>query len=295
MHKFVPCTVPPMLASRAALLAAGVLCLHSAAAWAPRTPSLSGVPPRPLAAAAVRRGDACTRTRAHASVAGAGPEAGEWQTLACGGAAGTAVCKRVIEPGSAKRAAAGAEVQIEYVGILAERQWSADDVAACWLEAQTFRAPFGVVPKEGEYYAQQEMAVYRDAFLAHQVDGGKLLDEDVFTEEYVVQTLGVSNKQVAHEFWSASLPSRSLSPGQALTHPPRARAISPYRDLRMASVHVYLQSVHARAHTLSLSHARCILRGTHVGVVKRRHAHGHSYAWKCTNSMPKSWRAQQRS
>jgi FKBP-type peptidyl-prolyl cis-trans isomerase len=199
-----------------------VLCMAvifmsgGACAWAPlagkKEPllkpafaSLANVARGAARRAKLRSGDHRINARAHATGISANPAAaGAWQTLAGGGAAGTAVSKRVIEPGSGAQAAPGAEVQIMYTGTLTEREWSADDVAACWLEAQTFRAPFGVVPKEGQYYAQQEMAVYRAAFLAHQVDGRKLLSAEFFTEEYVAGTLGVSDKQHAKKLVSAA-------------------------------------------------------------------------------------------
>lgn len=188
-----------------------VILMSGASAWAPLVgkhfATVANAAARGTASRAKFRssGEKRINARAHAAGLSANPAAaGAWQTLAGGGAAGTAVSKRVIEPGSGAQAAPGAEVQIHYVGTLAEREWSADDVAACWLDAQTFRAPFGVVPKEGQYYAQQEMAVYRAAFLAHQVDGRKLLSAEFFTEEYVAGTLGVSDKQHAKKLVSAA-------------------------------------------------------------------------------------------
>ena len=87
--------------------------------------------------------------------------AGEWEKIG-GGKAGDAVCKKILEQGSGKlaekpkvlkcirvwgnrelwgltgailfQAAAGAEVEVEYVGTLGDMDWTVDDVLECWLE-----------------------------------------------------------------------------------------------------------------------------------------------------------------
>jgi len=78
----------------------------------------------------------------------------------------------------------GSTVRIEYVGslVLTEKDggmpsWTTNDVLECWLKEQ-----------QGLY------DVLADPFIEHSVDGSTLLDEDVFTEDYVSNTLGVANK-----------------------------------------------------------------------------------------------------
>ena len=53
-----------------------------------------------------------------------------------GGKAGDAVCKRTLEAGSGEVAQKGAEVEVEYVGTLAEKDWTVDDVLECWLDVR---------------------------------------------------------------------------------------------------------------------------------------------------------------
>ena len=135
-------------------------------------------PPRPRAAAAAASGTLCSA---------------EWAAL--GG--GKAVWKRVLEPGSGKMPQQGADVEVEYVATLGERDWSVEDVVQVWLPAQ------------------QGMEVYEDAFVAHGVDGSKLLSD--FTEGFATDTLGVASKLHAKKLANAAkkLHAELYEPGTA--------------------------------------------------------------------------------
>ena len=46
--------------------------------------------------------------------------------------------------------------------------------------------------------------MYAEAFVANQVDGQKLLSPDIFTEQFVLESLGVSNKLHAKKLATAA-------------------------------------------------------------------------------------------
>lgn len=96
---------------------------------------------------------------------------GEWASLADG------VKKRVIREGEGEVAQEGSEVEVDYVGTLhGERDWAVDDVVECWLKNQ------------------QGLDHLADAFIKAEIDGNKLMDTNFFTEDFVMNELGVSNK-----------------------------------------------------------------------------------------------------
>ena len=49
------------------------------------------------------------------------------------GTNGEAVRKRVLEAGTAKLAQKGDQVEVEYIGAVAGKDWTVDDVLECWL------------------------------------------------------------------------------------------------------------------------------------------------------------------
>ena len=96
---------------------------------------------------------------------------GEWVSLAGG------VRKRVIEEGNGDVAQEGFEVKVDYVGtLIGETSWTVQDVVDCWLTKQ------------------QGLEHLADAFVEAGIDGNKLMDTDIFTEAFVTNELGVSNK-----------------------------------------------------------------------------------------------------
>jgi len=89
----------------------------------------------------------------------------------------TAVRKRILEPGQGGVVSPGSEVEIEYEGTLAIRDWNAHDVVTCWLSQQ------------------QGLEALAPAFLEHDITIDKLVDTDTFlTPDFVTSTLGLSNK-----------------------------------------------------------------------------------------------------
>jgi len=108
------------------------------------------------------------------------------------------VRKRVIVEGIGDVAPKGSEVEIDYVGTLAEQNWSAQDVVDCWLREQ------------------QGVESLAAAFLLKGVDGEKLLDDMLFTPEFVGEELGVGNKIQCKKLVMAA---RRLSKEKA-EHPP---------------------------------------------------------------------------
>lgn len=86
------------------------------------------------------------------------------------------VRKRILVPGTGDIVLPGAEVAIEYRGTLAALDWSPNDVVECWLT---------------ELQGLESLA---PAFLENDIDGEKLMDESIFTEEFVESKLGVSNR-----------------------------------------------------------------------------------------------------
>lgn len=96
---------------------------------------------------------------------------GDWVSLADG------VRKRVIEEGKKDVAQEGSEVEVDYLGMLhGEKDWTVQDVVDCWLKNQ------------------QGLDHLADAFVEAGIDGNKLMDADFFTEDFVTNELGVSNK-----------------------------------------------------------------------------------------------------
>jgi hypothetical protein len=96
---------------------------------------------------------------------------GAWVSLADG------VKKRVIQEGEGEVAHEGSEVEVDYVGTLqGESDWTVQDVVDCWLKNQ------------------QGLDHLCDAFVEASVDGRKLMDTELFTEDFVTNELGVSNK-----------------------------------------------------------------------------------------------------
>ena len=87
-----------------------------------------------------------------------------------------AIRKNIISPGNGDAPQDGDEVSINYVGTLAERSWTVQDVVDCWLSEQQGFDSLG--PK----------------FIEANVDGSKLLDETYFTESFVAEVLGVENR-----------------------------------------------------------------------------------------------------
>lgn len=95
---------------------------------------------------------------------------------------GCALKKRVLEKGSEDESVItkGSLVKIEYVGTLAgEEDWTVEDVINCWIS---------------NMQGMTDDDTIVSAFRENGVDGAVLLNPDVFTEEYVAQTLGVSNR-----------------------------------------------------------------------------------------------------
>lgn len=95
----------------------------------------------------------------------------DWVSLADG------VQKRIIQEGKGEVAEEGSEVEVDYVGTLyGEKDWSVDDVVECWLKNQ------------------QGLDHLADGFVKAGIDGKKLMNPDLFTEDFVANELGVSNK-----------------------------------------------------------------------------------------------------
>lgn len=97
----------------------------AASSWAPLAAARAGAWQRalcaaPLPAAPLPRSLSAASSRTVCSA--------EWAAL--GG--GKAVWKRVLEPGSGEMPQPGADVEIEYVATLGERDWSVEDVVAVW-------------------------------------------------------------------------------------------------------------------------------------------------------------------
>jgi hypothetical protein len=87
------------------------------------------------------------------------------------------VQKRILEPGTGEAPQKGSEVEVEYTGTLVgEGDWSAQDVVDCWLKNQ------------------QGLDHLADAFVAAEIDGSKLMDTSFFTEDFLMNEMGLSNK-----------------------------------------------------------------------------------------------------
>ena len=112
----------------------------------------------------------------HATAAGADDDEAEWTDLTDDGA----VRIRTITPspnGDALSPIIGDQVSVDYVGTLAPRSWSAQDVVAAWLPEQ--QGLDALAPK---------------LFVEFAIDGDKLTDEKFFTEQFVTTALAVDNK-----------------------------------------------------------------------------------------------------
>ena len=113
----------------------------------------------------------------HAALfANADENADEWRSLTDDGA----VKIRTLTPSPNADAASpspGDQVSVDYVGTLAERDWSAQDVVEAWLTEQ--QGLDALAPK---------------LFVEFGIDGDKLMDESFFTEQFVTTALAVDNK-----------------------------------------------------------------------------------------------------
>lgn len=89
-----------------------------------------------------------------------------------------AVQKRIIGEGSGTRQAQnGDKVDIDYVGTIGKIDWDVESTIQCWL------------------LSQQGLDGLADGFRDAKIDAAKLMDTSMFfTEEFVAQTLEVSNK-----------------------------------------------------------------------------------------------------
>mmetsp|Transcript_50422 Transcript_50422/g.107388 ORF Transcript_50422/g.107388 Transcript_50422/m.107388 type:complete len:261 (+) Transcript_50422:70-852(+) len=126
-------------------------------------------------------------------------EIDEWTSLADDGG----VKMRVISsPNDSPSAGAedfkGKDVTVEYVGSIASRDWSADDVIACWLPDQ------GLPPLAPKLF---------DAF---GIDGKKLTNAKKFNRKFVFQGLGVLKDAKIDALLSAA---KDLGASEK-THPP---------------------------------------------------------------------------
>jgi len=86
------------------------------------------------------------------------------------------VQKLILEEGEGEFPSDGCSVELEYTGTLVSQDWSDLDVVECWLSK--IQGCDHLVP----------------SFLENNIDFTMLTNENVFTEEYCVSTLGISNK-----------------------------------------------------------------------------------------------------
>ena len=87
------------------------------------------------------------------------------------------VKKLILEEGEGELPTDGSSVEIEYTGTLVgEKHWTAQDVADCWLSEL------------------QGLDHLKEEFLQNNIDFALLSDTDVFTEDFCITTLGISNK-----------------------------------------------------------------------------------------------------
>jgi hypothetical protein len=87
-----------------------------------------------------------------------------------------AVQKRLLEAGSGASPKKGNTVQIDYVGTIGKVDWDVDGVIDCWL------------------LSQQGLEKLANGFREANIDAFKLMDNSVFTEEFVANTFNLSNK-----------------------------------------------------------------------------------------------------
>jgi len=129
----------------------------------------------------------------------------DWTSLVVGGGGGgggdagaSPVRKLVLVPGSGDVPSGGWKIEIGYAGTLhgsPADDWSARDVAECWLPCI------------------QGMAILAPKFVERGIDGRMLAN---LTEEYCMGTLGIENKIQAKKLVMAS---RRLAK-QGVDHPP---------------------------------------------------------------------------
>lgn len=144
------------------------LCLHA-------LPTTTAFAVRNLGGASLFQSKACSVTfcRNAAAAVVCRAQSDDWIDLTDNGA----VRKKVLQEGTGDLAVKGSEVELDYVGTLAgQAEWSAQDVVDCWLKNQ------------------QGLDTLADAFVSANVDGSKLMDAEFFTEDFVMNELGVSNK-----------------------------------------------------------------------------------------------------
>mmetsp|Transcript_20700 Transcript_20700/g.59354 ORF Transcript_20700/g.59354 Transcript_20700/m.59354 type:complete len:251 (-) Transcript_20700:46-798(-) len=100
----------------------------------------------------------------------------EWTNLTEDGA----VKIRTVSPtpdADAPSPTSGEQVSVDYVGTVAPRAWSAQDVVDAWLSEQ--QGLDALAPK---------------LFIEFGIDGDKLVDDTFFTEQFVTTALAVDNK-----------------------------------------------------------------------------------------------------
>lgn len=99
--------------------------------------------------------------------------ASDWISLT----ADNAVRKRVLEEGSGTEIASpGQTAEIDYIGTLGDIDWDVEGVIDCWLTEQ------------------QGLDGLADIFREQDLDAVKLMDPTFFTEDFVAETFGLSNK-----------------------------------------------------------------------------------------------------
>lgn len=96
----------------------------------------------------------------------------QWTSLTDDGA----VQKLIISPGNGPSPQNGDHVAIKYIGTLADRSWSSQDVVDCWLSQQ------------------QGLDALAPKFIELNIDGEKLTNDQHFTEAFVSEQLGVENR-----------------------------------------------------------------------------------------------------
>jgi len=108
----------------------------------------------------------------------------EWDPLVDGD---ISVLKHILEEGEGDYPSKGSTIELEYTGtLLGEKDWSTEDVVECWLS--TLQGLDHLSPQ----------------FLENDIDGETLMDASVFTEEYCMENLGITNKIQAKKLIMAS-------------------------------------------------------------------------------------------
>ena len=166
--------------------------LSFAAAWhVGRSQAFSGVTSRATAAKCSSRSSRKHSPAPRASMGGEAPDP-EWIPLAGDDEAdappaSAPVRKRILEEGEGALPTDGSTVELDYTGTLVgEQGWSVEDVAQCWLAEL------------------QGLNHLSPQFAEEEIDGEKLLNASLFTEEYCAEALGASNKIQAKKLVMAS-------------------------------------------------------------------------------------------